>query len=121
MAERVKRASCPAVNRPSVVIGMIRCQIVPVPELGSQRSASENSRIMRMPRKKFGSAKPNTATLMITRSSRLLRRHDAGGNADQDGERVGRETEQQRPRDALGDDLGHRPAVAVRFAELAAN
>ena len=66
--QRVKRASVPAVKVPSVTAGMMRCQTVALPDEGSTCSTSENSRISRIPRKKFGSAKPKTAKAIIARS-----------------------------------------------------
>ena len=51
-AERVKRASWPAVNRPSVAIGISRCQIVPVPGQvvrGPGQDGGSQRRIMRSP------------------------------------------------------------------------
>ena len=77
MDDRVKRASAPAVASPSVAAGMTRWSRPPQPELGSHRRYSENKRISRMPKKKFGMAKPNTEKAMISRSDNRFRRKAA--------------------------------------------
>ncbi len=73
MDDRAKRANDPAADVPSVTTGISMCQSVSEPELGKIRSESENRRINRIPRKKFGMLKPKTEKLITKRSIALLR------------------------------------------------
>ena len=49
---------------------MIRCRKVPLPEVGSQPSFTENSRIIMIPNQKWGMDSPNRAASMLTMSRR---------------------------------------------------
>ena len=62
MLERVRRSIDAAKYQPSATAGMITCRQSPAPEVGSQRSHTENTRISTRPSQKPGMDSPRRAT-----------------------------------------------------------
>ena len=118
---RVMRAKVDMVSAPRAIDGMIRDCSESAPEVGSQPSATPNSRISRMPDQKVGRLWPVSTKPASARSSDAAApdRHDhAGGNADAecDQQRTGRE--RHRVGDALGHDAGDAGALNEALAEI---
>src|SRR5438034_9839264 len=72
MLERVSRSIDAAKYQPSATAGMTTCRQSPAPEVGSQRSQTENTRISTSPSQKPGIDSPSSATPLATLSHQLL-------------------------------------------------
>src|SRR6266704_7150526 len=68
MLERVSRSIDAAKYQPSATAGMTTCRQSPAPEVGSQRSQTENTRISTSPSQKPGIDSPSSATPLATLS-----------------------------------------------------
>ena len=99
----------------STAIGMIQCQTLPVPEVGSQPRLTAKTRMPTMAIQKSGAEAPTSEMKVAIRSKtppgpeRRERADDDGGDGD---ERHGDDGERQRPDEGLEHDVDRRAGLA---------